>query len=210
MIEVCSVTQFCIFPPAPSFNHTQNYASAGEKCTWHFSPGHGTFRSMRSLFACTFLALSMLIPVHAAERMKVKIVDHRDSEEGYSYVVPQHIEARSDTNVNCTAYPNSVGCNGTTQTTGTVTPAIQGSYSVRGATFSLLLPDGRIAVVNCASKANLTQWSYAARRSCRMPIVDEIEVEFSKDSAKLIWPVSIDGKKTESETYKIVGILKKP
>jgi hypothetical protein len=46
------------------------------------------------------------------------------------------------------------------------------------------------------------------RRSCRMPIVDEIEVEFSKDSAKLIWPVSIDGKKTESETYKIIGILK--
>ena len=28
-------------------------------------------------------------------------------------------------------------------------------------------------------------------------VVDEIEVEFSGDSAKLIWSVSIDGKKTE-------------
>lgn len=56
----------------------------------------------------------------------------------------------------------------------------------------------------------MTDWSAGARRSCRMPIVDEIEVEFNKDSAKLIWPVSIDGKKTESETYKIIGILKKP
>jgi len=40
-----------------------------------------------------------------------------------------------------------------------------------------------------------------------MPIVDEIEVEFNKANAKLIWPVSIDGKKMESETYKIIGIL---
>jgi hypothetical protein len=43
-----------------------------------------------------------------------------------------------------------------------------------------------------------------------MPIVDDIDVEFSKDNAKLIWPVSLDGKKMESETYKILGILNKP
>ena len=154
------------------------------------------------------LAVLVLTPVHAVERVKVRIVDRQDSEQGYSYVVPQRVQTSSATNVNCTAYPNSVGCNGTTQTTGTATPAFVRSYSVWGATFSLLLPDGRVAVVNCASKANLTQWNMNYRRSCRMPIVDEIDVEFSKDSAKLIWPVSIDGKKTESETYKIIGILK--
>ena len=43
-----------------------------------------------------------------------------------------------------------------------------------------------------------------------MPIVDEIDVEFNKANAKLIWPVSIDGKKMESETYKIIGILTGP
>ena len=42
-----------------------------------------------------------------------------------------------------------------------------------------------------------------------MPIVDEIEVEFNGDKAKLLWPVSIDGKKMASETYKILGVLGK-
>ena len=40
-----------------------------------------------------------------------------------------------------------------------------------------------------------------------MPIVDEIDVEFKGDKAKLFWPVSLDGKKLESETYKVLGIL---
>jgi hypothetical protein len=43
-----------------------------------------------------------------------------------------------------------------------------------------------------------------------MPLVDSIQVEFKGDSAKLIWPVSIDGKKMQSETYKILGVLDKP
>jgi hypothetical protein len=71
------------------------------------------------------------------------------------------------------------------------------------------MDDGRIAVVNCASKANRTEWGRGPRRDCRMPIVEDIEVEFSGGNAKLIWPVSIDGKKVESETYKILGVLKK-
>jgi hypothetical protein len=31
-----------------------------------------------------------------------------------------------------------------------------------------------------------------------MPIVDNIEAEFKSDNAKLIWPVSLDGKKMDS------------
>ena len=42
-----------------------------------------------------------------------------------------------------------------------------------------------------------------------MPLVDDIDVEFNGDKAKLIWPVSIDGKKMASETYKILGVLSK-
>ena len=48
------------------------------------------------------------------------------------------------------------------------------------------------------------------RRSCRIPLVDEIQAEFHGDNAKLEWPVSLDGKKMQSETYKIVAILGKP
>jgi len=42
-----------------------------------------------------------------------------------------------------------------------------------------------------------------------MPITNEIDVEFKGKNAKLFWPVSVDGKKMESETYKILGVLDK-
>ena len=119
------------------------------------------------------------------------------------------MESTSSTNVNCTAYPNSANCSATTRMSGTITPPRNISYSVSGATFSLLIPDGKIVVVNCQSKY-APRGDHINRRSCKMPIINEIEVEFNKDSAKLIWPVSLDGKKMASETYKIIGILNKP
>src|ERR1019366_2710482 len=113
---------------------------------------------------------------------------------------------------------------GTTNTTITAPQTI--SYSVTGATYSLLLPDGRVAVVNCASKpdnglnATMTNmsagWDSAtdgpsgrrpAMRSCRTPLVDDIQVEFKGKNAKLKWPISINSKKFESETYNIIGVL---
>jgi hypothetical protein len=33
---------------------------------------------------------------------------------------------------------------------------------------------------------------------------------FNGDNAKLIWVVSLDGKKKQSETYKVLAILDKP
>jgi hypothetical protein len=42
-----------------------------------------------------------------------------------------------------------------------------------------------------------------------MPIVDDLQAEFKGKNAKLIWPVSLDGKKMESETYTILGVLAK-
>jgi hypothetical protein len=40
-----------------------------------------------------------------------------------------------------------------------------------------------------------------------VPLVDDIHAEFDGDKAKLQWSVSLDGKKIESETYKILGVL---
>ena len=86
----------------------------------------------------------------------------------------------------------------------------QASFRVRGATYSLLLPDGRVAVVNCESKfAEHMAGAAGNKRSCRMPIVDDIQAEFNGDKAKLSWSVSLDGKKMASETYKILGVLSK-
>ena len=84
-------------------------------------------------------------------------------------------------------------------------------FHVRGATFTLLLPDGRAAVVNCESKfKERMAGPRGNKRSCRIPLVDEIQADFHGDNAKLEWVVSLDGKKTQSETYKILAIMDKP
>jgi hypothetical protein len=81
---------------------------------------------------------------------------------------------------------------------------------VRGAKFSLQLPDGRVVVVNCESKfAEHMAGPAGNHRSCRVPLVDNIKAEFSGDKAKLVWVVSLDGKKMQSETYKVLAVLDK-
>lgn len=160
--------------------------------------------------------------VCSAQTIKVKIVQRQNNETGYSNFMPGHISTTSNTNLsgdtntsgnidlssgNYTSNSNT-SVNGTTTTYGTITPPRQVSYSVTGATLSLLLPDGRVAVVNCVSKY-APKGDYINRRSCRMPMIDEITAEFKGKNTKLIWPVSLDGKKTESETYKILAVLDK-
>jgi hypothetical protein len=117
----------------------------------------------------------------SAQKLNVKIIDRQNKEDVYDYA----------------AVYNNV--------------AVGKSFSVHGATFTLQLPDGRLAIVNCESKfAEHMAGRVGNRRSCRTPLVDNIEADFNGDNAKLIWPVSLDGKKMQSETYKILGILDKP
>lgn len=155
------------------------------------------------VFACC----TTMLP---AQVLSVKIVKRENSETGYSYVIPAQFSSSSSGNANCygNSYGNSndVNCTGSSRTSGTATGPRQISYSVVGATFSLLLPDGRLAVVNCVSKYR-PRGDHINRRSCRIPLVDDIQAEFKGNNAKLMWPVSLDGKKVESETYKILAVL---
>lgn len=159
------------------------------------------------------MALAVPVGLLLAEKleMKVKIVDRQTHDTHYTYVVPAQFTSHSNSNANCFGTDATVSCSGSTTTSGTATPAMSGSFEVRGATFSLQIPDGRIAVVNCDSKfAEHFAGRAGNHRDCRAPLIDDIQVEFDGDKAKLKWPVSIDGKKIESETYKILGILPKP
>jgi hypothetical protein len=116
-----------------------------------------------------------------AQKLDVKVIERQDKEDAYDYA----------------AVYNNV--------------AVGQTFKVHGATFTLQLPDGRLAIVNCESKfAEHMAGRVGNRRSCRTPLVDSFQADFKGDSAKLIWPVSIDGKKMQSETYKILGILDKP
>lgn len=162
------------------------------------------------------IAITALIlawcPISAlAQRLDVTIIDRQDSETEYTYIVPGHFSSQSNSSANCNGSDSFVNCNGSTTTNGYATPAHQVSYHVRGATFSLQLQDGRVAIVNCESKfAEHFAGPAGNHRSCRKPLVDNIQVDFNGDKAKLMWVVSLDGKKTQSETYKILAILDKP
>jgi hypothetical protein len=153
----------------------------------------------------TLIALGSSFQASAGELLDVTVIGRQDNASGYTYVVPGYSNSQSYGNANCSAYGNSANCNGNVNTSTVSSPGFAGSYEVHGATLSLKLPDGRIAVVNCASKVNLTEWSNPNRyRSCRIPLVNQIKAEFLGDSAKLKWPVSIDGKKLQHETIRLL------
>jgi hypothetical protein len=157
-------------------------------------------------------ALILACPASAlGQKLEVKIVDRQDNETEYTYFVNRHFSSQSNSHANCIGTDNSVNCSGSTTTSGYSTPAHQVSYHVRGATFSLLLPDGRVAVVNCESKfAEHMAGPAGNHRSCRKPLLDNIQADFHGDKAKLEWVVSLDGKKKQSETYRVLAVLEKP
>jgi hypothetical protein len=137
---------------------------------------------VRKVLALPALILGF-VSVASAQKLDVKVVHREDSARSYEYVTF-----------------NSY--------TGTAAGA---TFQVSGATLTLELPDGRIAVVNCAYKfAEHFAGPIGNRRSCRVPLVENIQAEFHGDNAKLIWIVSLDAKKTQSETYKVLAIMDKP
>jgi hypothetical protein len=159
---------------------------------------------------CFVLALTSAIalPLFAGHKqmLNVVIIERENSEASYSAVIPGSSTSTTTGNANCYGYGNSASCSGNSTTRSANTPSRRVGYEVKGATLTLLLPDKRVAVVNCESKY-APKGDYVNRRSCRIPLVNEIEAEFSGDKAKLIWPVSVDGQKMESETYKVLGVF---
>lgn len=126
------------------------------------------------------LFLACSTPVFA-QTMLVKVVNRQDQQDQYNYAA---------------VYNNT---------------ALGKTFTLTGATLSLQLSDGRIAVVNCESKfAEHFAGRAGNRRSCRVPLVDSLQADFHGDNAKLMWSVSLDGKKMTSETYKILGVFDKP
>jgi hypothetical protein len=159
-----------------------------------------------------FMASMLAIPASAEKKevTTVKISDRQNHDTVYTYFAPGYSTTNANSSASCFGTDVTVNCSGSTRATTTSTPAHGGSFSVKGSTFSLELSDGHVAVVNCDSKfAQHMAGPAGNHRSCRTPLLDEIQVEFSGDNARLIWPVSIDGKKMQSETYKILGILDK-
>src|SRR6185369_4308771 len=59
------------------------------------------------------------------QKLDLKVVDRRDNETDYTYVVPAHFNSYSNSSVNCSSGFGTVDCSGSTTTTGSASPARQ-------------------------------------------------------------------------------------
>lgn len=141
----------------------------------------------------------------SAQKLEATVLYRQSSETGYSAVVPGYSAAGA---VDCAGDVTNEACNGSVPSAQANSATRELLLNVAGTTVSLLLPDGRVVVLNCADKFS-SRSTYSDRRSCAMPLVEHVEADFAGPRAKLRWPVGPDGKKTESGTYKVVALLAK-
>jgi hypothetical protein len=152
-----------------------------------------------------------LTPAAFAQTLLVHIVERQDTKTELTADIPDQAEttaSKSSTGEKKTGGAGGPGGNDKSAAKsdkGTQTR----SYTVTGAKLTLQLPDRRLVRVTCESKYAL-RFDYINRRSCRTPPADEVTAEFNGDEAKLIWSVSLDNRKTQSETYTILNIAPSP
>lgn len=167
-----------------------------------------------AFWICGLMAFVPSTTYALAQKMDVKVVERQEHETAYNYVIPGYSSSQTTGGENCSVTSSgtvgNVDCTQRSSTSGYSVPAHAVSFSVTGATFILLLPDGRATIVNCTSKfAEHFAGRAGNHRSCRTPLVDDIQAEFKGKNAKLFWVVSLDGKTIESETYTILAVLPK-
>ena len=143
--------------------------------------------------------------IRASHSIGVTVVGRHTGIDPYTFVVPGHLIVRPES---ACAGERLAPCRGSWNAAAVGVPAPNSSFQVQGATLSLALPDGRVAVVNCQSKLNwgLSGFLYPYR-SCREPWVNDIQAEFDGEKATLRWPATLDSRKMERETYRILGIV---
>ncbi|MGA2730577.1 MAG: hypothetical protein ABSE96_22415 [Terracidiphilus sp.] len=141
----------------------------------------------------------------SAQKLDATVLYRQNSDSDYSALIPGYSNPDSP---DCAADLANAACYNPTQATATGSTPNSISYYVTGTTLSLLLPDGKIAVVNCINKYS-SKGTYILRRNCGMPLVEHVQAEFKGNVAKLEWPVGPDARKVESEKYKILAVLDK-
>ena len=152
---------------------------------------------LRSIFVGAAIALSPLTVCAQLQTLQVHIVHREESKKELTATIPNLPDLKSGDKSNADKTSSEKS-----DTKPSVPPQ---KVTVTGATLRLRLPDRREVLVGCESKYAL-RFDYINRRSCRVPPLDDVTAEFDGDQAKLIWPVSIDGRKTQSETYTIISI----
>ena len=149
-------------------------------------------------------SLTSSVPSALAQKIEASVLYRQDSDIRYVAVVPGYSGPDADITGACTLDPDPANC----PAVGSASARGEVNYMLVGTTLSLLLPDGRVALLNCVNRYS-ARGNYVNRRSCGMPMVEHVEAEFIGQNAKLQWQIGTDGKKTGSETYKVVAMLEK-
>ena len=159
----------------------------------------------RMLITTTLFLMYCANSIVAAEKMNVIIIDQQNRDTGYRYVVPGYSITPSNA-AGSNKGAGNIASNGASNSSNKATAlGATESYLVIGTTLTLKLPDNRLVVVNCGPK--ITWMPIPGSRSCLVPPINKIKVEFIGDKAKLEWPISIDGTKAQKETYKILAVF---
>lgn len=154
--------------------------------------------------AIAICCLACCVGSVSAQKLDATVLYRQNSDSGYSALIPGY---SNPTSPDCAADVGNPACYNATQVTEGGSAPTPVSYNVIGTTLSLLLPDGRVAVLNCINKYS-SRGNYISR-GCGMPLVEHVQAEFKGKSARLEWPVGSEGRKTESEKYTIVAVLDK-
>ena len=157
-------------------------------------------------FGVAFLYLASSVNAAYAQKLDASVLYRQDSDVNYFAVIPGYSTAATEGSPDCSLDPFAADCAGTARSGTSIAPG-DVTYNVVGTTLSLLLPDGRVALVNCVNKYS-AKGNYINRRSCGMPMVEHVQAEFNGKNAKLKWAVGSEGK-FETENYKVVVVLDK-
>ena len=154
-----------------------------------------------------FLLIATCVQSVCAQKLDATVLYRQASDLNYFAVIPGYTVTPEEGGTDCSLEPLSEACASPSRANGAIASQNQVAYNLVGTTLSLLLPDGRVALVNCVNKYS-PKGNYISRRICEMPLVEHVEAELNGKNAKLKWPVGSDGK-TEAETYRIVAIFDK-
>lgn len=160
-------------------------------------------RSTWPVVAAALISSVFSIESARAQKLEASVLYRQDSDVAYHAVIPGYSGPNADVTGACTLDPDPANCPSASKSDG------EPNYTLIGTTLSLGLPDGRIALVNCLDRHS-ERGNYIGRHTCGMPLSQHVGVEFNGNNAKLTWQAGPDGKKTESENYKVVAMLDKP
>lgn len=153
----------------------------------------------------TIVWLTFFVRALFAQKVEATVLYRQNSDTSYRAMIPKPDGSRPEGVIDCAAEVANAVCENPVPDTTTGQP----SLNVTGTTVSLLLPDGRVAIVNCLNKYSF-KGNYVNRRSCAMPMVSRVQADLDGKNAKLRWSPVADNPKAETETYHIVALLNQP